>query len=296
MPPAASNAPQEEAMDIKGKIVVITGATSGLGQAAAIDFAKAGAKVFVVGRDAMRAAETQTSARNAGGEAEVIIGDVSTRAGVKAVAQAILAKTARVDVLVNNAGGTFKTFSRSADGIEATFALNTLSAFVLAQELRKALAAAHGRVVNLVTGFLGTFPVDVEGLVAPKKYGAFGQYGRAKHASLMMTIEEAKRFAADGVTVVALHPGVIMGTRFGGGQPKLAQMLGGPIMRGIGFASTIEEAVDRFRVACFGDVPSGSYLVRGKPAPLPKQSNDEATRANVLALLERLAAPPSASA
>ena len=281
-------------MDIRGKTVVITGATSGLGQAAAIDFARAGARVLIVGRDAARAAETLAGAKGAGGDAEVIIGDVSTRAGVNAVAQAVLSKTPRLDVLVNNAGGTFKTLTKTADGLEATFALNTLCPFLLEQALHQALAAAHGRVVNLVTGFLNTFTVDVDGLLAPQKYGAMGQYGRAKHASLMMTIEEAKRFSADGVTVVALHPGVILGTRFGGGQPKIAQLIGGPILRGVGFASTQKEAVERFWVAAFGDVPSGCYLVRGKPVPPPKQSNDAAVRAKVVALVERLARPAAA--
>jgi NAD(P)-dependent dehydrogenase (short-subunit alcohol dehydrogenase family) len=286
----------EDAMDIKGKIVVITGATSGLGQAAAIAFAKAGAKVLIVGRDQKRAAETLASAKSAGADMDLILGDVSTRAGVKAVAQAILAKTPRLDVLVNNAGGTFKTLTKTSDGIEASFALNTVCPFLLEHELHRALAASHGRVVNLVTGFLNMFKVDLDGLTEPKSYGAMGQYGRAKHASVMMTIEQAKRLSADGITVVALHPGVIMGTRFNGGQPKFAQAIGGPIMHAIGFSSTVEEAVDRFRVACFGDVPSGSYLVRGKPAPLPKQSTDEALRAKVVALIERLAGPAAAAA
>src|SRR5262245_55337889 len=104
--------------DPKGKVVVITGATSGLGQAAAIDFAKAGAVVFIVGRDAARANETLAAIRAAGGAADVVLGDVSTVAGAKSIARAVLAKTDRVDVLVNNAGGTFKTLGRTSEGVE----------------------------------------------------------------------------------------------------------------------------------------------------------------------------------
>src|SRR3954468_23949962 len=133
-------------MELKGKTVVITGATSGLGQAAAIDFATRGAKVFIVGRDAARANETLSQANAAGGDAEVVIGDVSTRAGVKAVAQATLAKAPKIDVLLNNAGGQFPSMSQTADGIETTFALNTLGAFLLERELHGAIAAARGRV------------------------------------------------------------------------------------------------------------------------------------------------------
>src|SRR5207253_2387286 len=134
--------------------------------------------------------------------------------------------------------------------------------FVLEKELHPLLAAAKGRVVNLATGLLDSFPVDPDDLVAPKKYSGLGQYARSKQASVMMTVEQSKRFGADGVTAVSIHPGIIMGTRFGGGQPKIAQMIGGPIMRAIGFACTLEEATRRFNVAAFGDVPTGSYVVK----------------------------------
>ena len=277
-------------MDLKGKTVVVTGATSGLGQAAAVDFAKGGAKVFIVGRDAARANETLAQAKAAGGDAEVVLGDVSTRAGVSAVAQAIKAKTSKIDVLLNNAGGQFKSAAQTADGVETTFALNTLGAFLLERALHAELTAARGRVVNVVTGFLDSFPVDPDDLAAPKKFASLGQYAKAKHASLMMTVEQAERFKGEGVTAVAVHPGIIMGTRFGGGQPKVVQMIGGPIMRAIGMACTLPEAVRRFTVACFGEIPSGAYVVKGSPAPLTKQAQDAAVRAKVMGALEKLAA------
>lgn len=274
--------------DPRGQVVVITGATSGLGQACAIDFAQKGAKVIIVGRDAARAKETQDAAKPA--TIEVVLGDVSTRAGAKAVAQQILAKAPRINVLINNAGGQFKQESKTADGIETTFALNTVGAFVLERELHQAIASVHGRVVNVATGFLNSFPVNPDQLAAPSQWKSLEAYAQSKHASVMMTVEQAKRYANDGVTYVAIHPGVIMGTRFNGGQPKIAQMIGGPIMRAIGFACTLDEAVRRFTVASFGDVPSGSYIVKGAPAPLPNQSNDAGVRTKVFSLLEKLAA------
>ena len=274
-------------MDLKGKVVVVTGATSGLGQAFAIDVSKGGAKVLLVGRDKARAEETKAQC---GSGAEVIIGDVSTKAGVKSVAEQILAKTDRVDVLVNNAGGQWKEPSKTADGIETTFAVNTVSAFLLEKALHGALAKAHGRVVNLVTGFLNSFPVDPEQLVNPSQYKSLAIYGRAKHAGVMMTVEQAKRFQGDGITVQALHPGIILGTRFGGGQPAWQQAIGGPIMRAIGMACTLDEAVRRFKVAAFDPIPNGSYVVKGLPSPLPKQSEDPAVRAKVMTILDGLAA------
>lgn len=273
----------------KGKVVVVTGATSGLGQATAIDLAKRGAKVLVVGRDSGRAQETLAGVRAAGGEADVVLGDVSTVAGAKALAQAIIAKAPRIDVLINNAGGQFKTMTKTTDGIETTFALNTLGAWTLERELHGAIAAAKGRVVNVATGFLDSFPVDVDDLASPKNYKSLAQYGRVKQASVMMTVEQAKRYESEGVKAVSIHPGIIMGTRFNGGQPKAMQAIAGPIMRAIGFACTLEEAQRRFRVAAFGDVPNGSYIVKGAPAPLPKQVNDAGVRTRVVQLLEKLA-------
>ncbi len=277
-------------MEIQGKVVVITGATSGLGQAFAVAVAKQGARVILVGRDAARAKETADEIQRDGGSVDVILGDVSTLKGAREVAAAIKAKSPRIDVLVNNAGGQFKSLSKTSDGVETTFALNTLGAFVLEKELHGALKAAKGRVVNVATGFLDSFPVDPDQLVEPQKFASLGAYGRAKQASVMMTVEQSKRFADDGVTAVSIHPGVILGTRFGGGQPKLMQVLAGPLMRGIGFACTLEEAVRRFTVAAFGEVPSGAYVVKGKPAALPKQVTDAAVREKVYGLLEGLAA------
>jgi NAD(P)-dependent dehydrogenase (short-subunit alcohol dehydrogenase family) len=277
-------------MDPNGKIIVITGATSGLGQAAAIDFARAGARVFVVGRDGARAEETRAAA---GHDSVVVLGDVSTRAGARAIARDVLARTDRVDVLLNNAGAQFDRAEATADGIERTFALNTVGAFVLARALHGALAAAKGRVVNVVTGFLDSFPVVVDELVTPRSFSGLRQYGRAKQASVMMTVEQAARLEPDGISAVSIHPGIVMGTRFNGGQPKLAQAIGGPIMRAFGLACTLEEGTRRMRVACFDDVPSGSYLVKGLPAPLPKQVQDAAVRAQVYALIETLGEPAS---
>jgi NAD(P)-dependent dehydrogenase (short-subunit alcohol dehydrogenase family) len=163
----------EVVMDPKGKVVVVTGATSGLGQQAAVDLAGQGARVFVVGRDRARAEETVQRIKSAGGQAEVILGDVSTRAGVKQVAKAILEKTPVVHVLLNNAGGTFPKQQQTSDGVELTFALNTLGAFLLEKELHGALSAAKGRVVNVATGFLDMVRLgEVEDLPSPKKYSA----------------------------------------------------------------------------------------------------------------------------
>lgn len=271
-------------MNLTGKVVVVTGATSGLGQAAAIAFAKDGARVFVVGRDAARAEETRALC---GGNAEVVVGDVSTRAGSAAVAAAINEKTDGIDALLNNAGGTFKSQSTTADGTEATLALNAVAPWMLATRLRPALARRKGRVVNVATGFLDRFPLVAAQLNKPTKYSGFDQYGRAKLAAVMMTVEQAAA-ANDGVTFVSVHPGVIVTTRFGGGLPPVVAAVMGPVLRLFGIGCTLDEAVRRFRVACFDDVKSGSYMQKGVVTPLPKQANDAGVRQEVVALLNSL--------
>src|SRR5207253_7427719 len=141
---------------------------------------KQGAHVLVVGRDPQRAEETANAIRAVNGKVDVILGDVATRAGAAKVGDAILAKTDRIDVLLNNAGGQFKERKLTIDGVEMTFALNVLGAYILEKKLHAALAKGKGRVVNLATGFLNSFPVDVTDVaVRAKKFGGLNQYGQA---------------------------------------------------------------------------------------------------------------------
>jgi NAD(P)-dependent dehydrogenase (short-subunit alcohol dehydrogenase family) len=272
-----------------GRVIVVTGATSGLGRAAALAFAARGDRVVLVGRDEARGTQVQEQIRAAGGTADLVVGDVSTRAGIAAVAVAIRSLTHAIDVLVNNAGGRFDVEQKTVDGLEGTFALNTWAPYLLERALHAELAAARGRVVNVTTGFLDWYPVDVDDLVAPRAFDGMTQYARCKHAAVMMSVEQAQRRQKDGIRVVSLNPGIIMGTGFGGGQGAVTQAVVGPMMRLFGVGCTLEEAVRRFEVACFDDVPTGSHLVKGAPAELPKQARDAEVRARVMALLDSLA-------
>lgn len=272
-------------MSIAGKVVVVTGATSGLGQAAAIEFARRGAEVVVVGRDAARADETAQRIRDGGGQAHVVLGDVSTRAGVDAIAAGVRSAVPRVDVLLNNAGGQFLRHGTTSEGVERTLALNTLGAYRLERALHDLVARGRGRVVNVATGFLDRFPIpSIEELRAPTRYAGMTQYGRAKLATVMLTVEQA-RAAADGVAYASVHPGIVNGTRFTAEMPKAMQAVGAFVSNLVGIASPIEVAGERFRVACFDDVPSGAYVLRGAVARLPKQADDAAVRAQVMRLL-----------
>jgi NAD(P)-dependent dehydrogenase (short-subunit alcohol dehydrogenase family) len=185
----------------------------------------------------------------------------------------------------------FGTKTMSADNIETTFALNTVAAFALTNQLHGHLAQAHGRVVNIVTGFLGRTKLNVHDLVNPKSYAAFGSYARAKLASVMMTLEQAERWKQDGMSAIAVPPGIVIGTRFGGREPSgpsLGRTGGATIMKLLGIGATLQQATERYQLAAFGDMASGTYFAWGKLAKIPPQAQDARVRRAVWQLLEQL--------
>jgi retinol dehydrogenase 12 len=200
-------------------------------------------------------------------------------------------RTSSLDVLINNAGGTFRSKTMSADNIEATFALNTVAAFTLTSHLRGTLAQAHGRVVNIATGFLSRTKLNVADLVNPPSYSSLGIYARAKLASIMMTLEQAERWKSDGVSAVSVQPGIVLGTRFGGGEPSrssFGRTIGATLLQLLGVGVTLEQATERYQQAAFGDMASGGYFAWGKVTKLPQQAQDASVRQAVWQLLEKL--------
>jgi NAD(P)-dependent dehydrogenase (short-subunit alcohol dehydrogenase family) len=277
--------------DLKGKTVVITGATSGIGEAAAIALARQGARILAVGRDLVRGETVVKEMTRVGGTGEFLSADFLSLKDVARLADDVKARTRSIDVLINNAGGMFSTKTMSADSIEATFALNTVAAFALTTQLRDVLAQAHGRVVNIVTGFLGRTRLNVNDLVNPKSYSSLGSYSRAKLASIMMTLEQAERWKQDGMSAIAVQPGIVLGTRFGGREPSgpsLGRTVAATMMKLLGIGATLEQATDRYQRAAFGDMASGTYFAWGKVAKIPQQAQDAGVRRAVWQLLERL--------
>ena len=277
--------------DPKGKTVVITGATSGIGEATAIALARQGARVLVVGRDHARGEAVVEEMARVGETGEFLAADLLSLKDIARLAAEIRARTSSLDVLINNAGGVFDTRAMSADGIEATFALNTVAPFAITNHLHGALARANGRVVNIATGFLGRIKLNVDELVNPRSYSSYGNYSRAKLASIMLTLEQAERWKRDGIGAVAVQPGIVMGTRFGGGEPSspsLGRTIGAPVMKLIGIGATLEQATERYQLAAFGNLASGTYFAWGKVAKIPKQAQDADVRLAVLQLLEKL--------
>jgi len=211
---------------------------------------------------------------------------------VARLADEVMKRTSSVDVLINNAGGMFRTKTMSADNIETTFALNTVAAFALTNHLHGALAQAHGRVVNIATGFLGRTKLNVNDLVNPPSYSGFGRYAQAKLALIVLTLEQAERWKSDGISAVSVQPGVVLGTRFGGSEPSgpsFGRTVGVTLLKLLGIGATLEQATDRYQEAAFGAMASGSYFAWGKVTKLPQQAQDLGVRQAVWQLLEKLA-------
>lgn len=202
---------------MRGKVCVITGATSGIGLVTAERLAELGARLILVGRNPARGnmALARIRERTPGAEVALRCADLSLLGEMGRLATEIARSEPRIDVLVNNAGAMFTTRGVTADGLERTFALNHMSYFVLANRLRERLvAAAPARIVNVASEAHRRNRLDFTDLQAARSYRGFTVYGRSKLANILFTRELARRLAGSGVTANCLHPGFVA-SRFG---------------------------------------------------------------------------------
>jgi NAD(P)-dependent dehydrogenase (short-subunit alcohol dehydrogenase family) len=200
--------------DMTGKTVVITGANSGIGLETAVALAKAGAKTVITVRDRARgeAAVADIRARSGNDDVDVVVFDLGTIASTRQGAAEILARCDRIDVLVNNAGVVLSARRETADGLEATFAVNHLGPFVLTELLLDRIKqSAPARIVNVAsTAHKGARKgLDFDDLQSTTRYGGMQVYSKSKLANIYFTTELARRLEGTGVTVNCLHPGTV---------------------------------------------------------------------------------------
>lgn len=213
-------------MEMRGKTVLITGSTDGVGRYVASRLAAEGARVLIHGRDAARAGSLVDEITKAGHTAPIFYqADISSVSGTLALADAVKRDHRRLDVFVSNAGiGSQNDGPQrqvSPDGHELRFAVNYLSGFLLAHLLLPLLkAAAPSRIVNVAS--LGQHPVDFDDVMITKGYSGSRAYAQSKLAQIMFTIDLAAELKDAGITVNALHPATYMNTtmvRAGGITP-----------------------------------------------------------------------------
>ena len=200
------------AWTIEGKNCLITGATSGIGRAAATELARRGARLFLVCRSPAKGAETSEAIARATGNrpVEVLLADLSSQQSIRALAQQILARDLPIQVLLNNAGVVNLRRKVTVDGIEATFAVNHLAYFLLTVLLLDRLkVSAPARIVNVASDAHHAGTIDFADLQGEKRYGWWSIYGRSKLANILFTRELARRLDGTGVTVNCLHPGAV---------------------------------------------------------------------------------------
>jgi retinol dehydrogenase 14 len=202
---------------MKGKTVLITGATNGIGKAAALAIAKQGASLVLVGRDKTKTEAVANELRTYSGNQNIdfLLADLSSQASIRKLTSDFKAKYSRLDVLINNAGGVFDKRKTTGDGLEYTFAFNHLGYFLLTNLLLDTLkASSPSRIINVSSSAEGLGKIDFSDLQSEKKYSGFSVYSMSKLANVMFTYELAKRLQGTGVTVNVLHPGRVK-TGFG---------------------------------------------------------------------------------
>jgi NAD(P)-dependent dehydrogenase (short-subunit alcohol dehydrogenase family) len=203
-------------MNMAGKTVLITGSTDGVGRHVAAELAADDAHVLIHGRDTARANALVDEIERAGHRKPVFYqADLSSLAGVRQLADAVLNDHERLDVFVSNAGIGSQAMGRerctSADGVELRFAVNYLAGFLLAYRLLPLLkAAAPSRIVNVAS--LGQHPIDFDDVMITKNYSGSRAYAQSKLSQIMFTIDLADELKGSGITVNSLHPATYMNT------------------------------------------------------------------------------------
>lgn len=275
---------------MRGTVCLVTGATGGIGYETALGLARLGARVAIVGRDPgkLQACADRIRAAVPGAAVEPHRADLSAQAEIRRLAGALRSAYPRLDVLVNNAGAIFDRRTLTVDGIERTWALDHLGYVLLTLELLDTLkeSAATGgkpRIVNVASAAHYRGHIDFDDVEGARRYRAMGAYAQAKLGNVLFTYALARRLRGSGITVNAVHPGVV-NTGF---AKNTSGLLGAAWALMRPFLITPEKgARTSLRVASDPglDGVTGRYFSHGRPKVSSAESRDEAVQERLWAL------------
>ena len=280
--------------DLQNQIILVTGATSGIGKVTATELAKMGAHIVILARSAEKAADTQAEIKAAAGHdhVDIILADLADLSHVRRAAAEFNARFPRLDVLVNNAGLIFGAERQlSPDGNELGVATNHLGPFLLTALLfDKLKVSPAARVVNVASEAYRIARPDLADFQSGRGYAALRVYANTKLYNIMFTQERARRLRTPGITNVTtnvLHPGVVA-SGFGsgsGGLMSLLTQLGRPFM--ISTAKGAETSIFLASSPAVAAV-SGGYFDKKRAEPVKSSFNTPENAARLWALSETL--------
>ena len=265
---------------MKGKTVLVTGATSGIGVETAADLAGRGAKVVITARDATRGTTTIETIRARTPDADVTVMDLDlvSLGAVRRFAAEFLDRFDALHVLVNNAGAMFDKRRITDDGFEMTFQVNHLSPFLLTNLLLDRIkASAPARIVNVSSSSHRGATLDFDDLQSESGYRGLQVYGKSKLCNVLFTRELVRRLDGKGVTANSLHPGTVRtGITKEGGFLAIGSKIAAPF-----FLSPKKGAATSIYLAASPDVEgkTGGYYVKSRSiAPSAAAQDDDAAR------------------
>jgi len=277
---------------MQGKICVITGGTSGIGKATAAGLAQMGATVVIVGRNQEKGNAVLDEIQDASGNNALafLLADLSSQASIRQLAAEIQQRYAHLDVLINNAGVFMLRRQTTVDGLEVTFAVNHLAAFLLTNLLLDLLkASAPARIIHVDSDSHEKATIRMNDLQGEKNYRFWHAYGQSKLAMLLCSYELARRLEGTGVTVNALHPGFVATSMGMNNVGAIGRAVAGAVLPLLGMTPE-DGAKTSLYLASSPEVAdvSGRYFVKSVPVRSAPLSYDETLQRQMWAASEKL--------